>query len=144
MGFPERLFQYRKAEKLSQKELAEKMGVSQRTISSWETGRNEPSLGDLSKLSKIFGCTLASITDTRERAVGEISVEDIYEKLRELNSKELIEIDRKIKAELHYKREKEQLEQEKKRLQSQIEAMQKQLENLEKNPYSIYNFRGGD
>lgn len=40
------LREYRKNKGLSQTELAEKIGVSQNTVSSWETGRTEPSMRD--------------------------------------------------------------------------------------------------
>lgn len=40
---------------LSQVELAQKMGVSNVTINNWETGRREPSLKKLKKLSMLLG-----------------------------------------------------------------------------------------
>lgn len=41
--------------KLSQVELAQKMGVTQQTISSWEQGRSEPSATQLQELSRLAG-----------------------------------------------------------------------------------------
>ena len=48
----------RKAKKLSQAKLAEKLFVSEKTISKWETGRGIPDTNSLPKLCEIFGCTL--------------------------------------------------------------------------------------
>jgi transcriptional regulator with XRE-family HTH domain len=43
--------------KLTQKQLADKIGVSPKTISYWETGRNKPSSENLLKLALILKCT---------------------------------------------------------------------------------------
>lgn len=130
MAFQERLFYYRKKERLSQGELANKMEVSQRTISAWETGRNEPSMGDLTKLSRIFGCTLADLTGTRERKVGEISFEDVKEKVRHLGIDELYELKDIIGSEIKILIERRELEKEKKDLEKRLLEMQKKMEAL--------------
>lgn len=54
MGFPEQLAKLRKRNNMNQTELANKMNVKQYVISSWETGRSEPSLEQLNKLGDIF------------------------------------------------------------------------------------------
>ena len=41
----------RKSNGYTQTELAEKIGVSDRTISAWETDRNEPNIVDIQKLA---------------------------------------------------------------------------------------------
>ena len=46
----------RKANNLSQKELAQKLYVTDKTISSWEQGRTEPDIAMIIKLSEIFHC----------------------------------------------------------------------------------------
>lgn len=46
---------------LQQKELADKLHVSQRTISSWEVGRTEPNMGMVNKMCEIFGCSLSEL-----------------------------------------------------------------------------------
>lgn len=38
--------QNRKAKKITQSELAEKLGVTDRSISNWENGKNMPDLSD--------------------------------------------------------------------------------------------------
>ena len=49
---------YRKKNKITQKQLAEKLFVKQNTVSQWETGRSFPSPDMLIKLADIFGCTI--------------------------------------------------------------------------------------
>lgn len=39
---------------ISQTELADRLGVNQRTISAWETGICEPDLNTLSKICSVF------------------------------------------------------------------------------------------
>jgi transcriptional regulator with XRE-family HTH domain len=39
---------------MTQKELAEKLGLSSKAISAWETGRNEPNMGQAYDLAGIF------------------------------------------------------------------------------------------
>lgn len=48
---------YRKMNGLSQKELAEKLRISDKTICSWEIGRTEPNMGMVENICKIFGIT---------------------------------------------------------------------------------------
>lgn len=59
MNLKERIINLRTNKKLSQKQLAEKLYVSDKTISSWESGRTEPSLEMLIKLSEIFECSIS-------------------------------------------------------------------------------------
>lgn len=44
--------------KLTQKELAEILGVSNTTVVSWEKGNTEPSLSQLRKISELSGIPL--------------------------------------------------------------------------------------
>ena len=55
--FKEKLKELRVYHNLSQKELAEKLEVSQRSISSWETGFRQPDFETLEKISKFFNVT---------------------------------------------------------------------------------------
>lgn len=50
-----RLKEQRSIKKISQRNLAEMIGVSQQTIGSWETGRTEPDQVSLNKLADFFG-----------------------------------------------------------------------------------------
>jgi transcriptional regulator with XRE-family HTH domain len=57
--FPGRLRELRQAAGLTQKQLAEKAGVSQRAVSHWEQGLREPSWGNVIALGRVLGvdCT---------------------------------------------------------------------------------------
>lgn len=54
MIFSERLKTLRKEKKLTQKELAEQIGISQKSYSHWETGKNEASFENLIKLADLL------------------------------------------------------------------------------------------
>ena len=49
--------------KLTQKELAEKLNVSLKTISHWESGYTEPSIDFIKKLKKFFNVSYEEILD---------------------------------------------------------------------------------
>ena len=64
--FKERLKELRKENHLSQAELAKELQVSQRSISSWETGFRQPDFETLEMLAKFFNVTtdyLLGVTD---------------------------------------------------------------------------------
>lgn len=48
---------------MRQADLARAVGVSDKTISSWEVGRTEPNMGDLERLSAVFHCGKTDIID---------------------------------------------------------------------------------
>lgn len=89
MSFAWNLKMLREEEKLTQEKLAEKIGVSQKTLSSWETGRTEPTIGDVIKLCYALNCTMERITGTKTREIGDISFDDILVKMQSLPEKEL-------------------------------------------------------
>ena len=59
--FAENLKSLRKSRGLTQTELAEMLGVDQRTVSGWETHVSEPSYAFLAKLCEIFDETFDDI-----------------------------------------------------------------------------------
>lgn len=63
----------RKENNLSQLELASRLNVSNRTISSWETDRTKPSVDEVQNMINIFGCSMDDIVTT---TVAEISDEE--------------------------------------------------------------------
>ena len=63
MGFKEQISKLRKRNNMNQTELAEKMNVRQYVVSSWETGRSEPSIEQLIKLSDIFDVSIDYLLD---------------------------------------------------------------------------------
>lgn len=59
--FSQNLRILRECEKLKQIDLASKLGVTQRKVSYWETGKIEPSLEDLWKIADFFGVSVDEI-----------------------------------------------------------------------------------
>jgi transcriptional regulator with XRE-family HTH domain len=58
MNFAKRLATLRKEAGLTQKELADKLGVSRGTIGMYEIGQRDPDTETLQKLSDIFGVSV--------------------------------------------------------------------------------------
>lgn len=58
MEIGQKLKTKRTASGLSQESLAEKIGVSRQTISSWENNRSYPDIGSIMKLSDLYGISL--------------------------------------------------------------------------------------
>ncbi|WP_421038406.1 helix-turn-helix domain-containing protein [Streptococcus hyointestinalis] len=56
-SFSDRLKNLRKKNQLTQQELADKVGTNRVNITKWETGRTEPTLENIVKLSKILDTT---------------------------------------------------------------------------------------
>ncbi len=60
---------YRKASSLTQAELADKLGYSDKSVSKWEQGNGLPDATNLVNMAEIFGCT---VNDLVEPHVGPI------------------------------------------------------------------------
>ena len=70
MEFTERLKQYRKSAQLTQRQVAEKLGISQQAYGDWERGVKMPTHENSKKLAKLFNITLDTL-------MGEESEEDV-------------------------------------------------------------------
>ena len=84
-----RLRQVREENRLTQQELAKKLGKSQNTISSWEKDRTYPKLKNLNQLCQIYDCTLEYLTGTKQHDTSDVSLVDILLKLDQLQTAEL-------------------------------------------------------
>lgn len=58
MTIGEKIKALRQSRGLSQHKLADKLGTNQRNISSWEIGRNEPTIFNCIVMADYFGITL--------------------------------------------------------------------------------------
>ena len=58
MKFGENLYNLRKATKMSQEKLAEKMNVTRQSVSKWENGESYPEMEKIMKLCNIFHCKI--------------------------------------------------------------------------------------
>lgn len=79
---------------MTQGYLAAATGISQKTISSYEKGRTEPSMGDATKIARVLNCSLDRLAGNKARSVGDISYEDVLVKLSDLSLDELKELGR--------------------------------------------------
>ena len=59
--FGDKLKKIREAHNLSQDELGERLGVSGKTVSSWEINRTEPNMGNVQKIADMFSVTTDSL-----------------------------------------------------------------------------------
>lgn len=58
MKFGENLYNLRKAAKMSQEKLADKIGVSRQSVSKWENSESYPEMDKIMKLCNIFHCKI--------------------------------------------------------------------------------------
>ena len=58
MKFGDNLKRVRKMRKISQEDLADKLGISRQSVSKWETGENYPSMTNIMCLCIIFKCNI--------------------------------------------------------------------------------------
>ena len=79
------LAELRKEHNLTQTELGEKLGVSNKTVSRWETGTYMPPVEMLAELSDIYGLTINELISGRTLDAEE------YKKMAESNIKETLQ-----------------------------------------------------
>ncbi|EHI99602.1 helix-turn-helix domain protein [Clostridium sp. DL-VIII] len=92
MDLSEKILKLRKANNLSQEQLAEKLDVSRQSISKWESGQSIPDVEKLIALSNIFNVTIDYLLKPSE--IDELSIKtEILEK----KQKELLDKNKKIK-----------------------------------------------
>lgn len=72
---------------LTQEQLAEKLNVSERSISRWETGRNLPDIGMLAELADFFAVSIPEIIDG-ERKTGEMDQQESLLKVADYSEQE--------------------------------------------------------
>ena len=58
----------RKAAGFTQERFAEAMGVTQSTVSQWESGRVLPDTAKLPKMAEVLGCSIADLFTTEQTA----------------------------------------------------------------------------
>lgn len=84
--FAERLKEARKAAKLSQEALANKIGRTKSTISRWESGERNPKMFEMVELEKILGISAETLMYGTEK-ISPISpiIEETVETMKELD-----------------------------------------------------------
>ena len=66
MNIGDKISELRKLNKLTQKELAEKINVSDKVISKWETNKSLPDVETIPKLAKEFGVSISELYECIE------------------------------------------------------------------------------
>lgn len=56
-------------EDMEQLELAKKLGVSNKTVSSWECGRTEPRMGMIEKMCDVLKCSKSDLIDEQPTVI---------------------------------------------------------------------------
>jgi transcriptional regulator with XRE-family HTH domain len=109
LNLAEKLQLLRNNNRLSQEELAEKLGISRQAVSKWESGKSTPDLNKLVAISELYNVTIDSlvkdndelyILDSNEM---EISEEQKSEKVSDKNAQVVININRGYSLEYEYK-----------------------------------------
>lgn len=88
MNYGERISKLRQSKNITQKELASKLYVTDKTISSWESNRTEPSLEMIIKLSEILECSASYLLygdNSRDNIEMEIKIRLAKEEYDNLN-----------------------------------------------------------
>ena len=67
MSVGKNIRKFRKLNRLTQEELANKIGVTDKAISSWEVDRTEPDIGTVQKLARYFGCDISDLVGEQEQ-----------------------------------------------------------------------------
>ena len=76
----------RKEKGLTQANLAEQLGVSDRAVSKWETGRSLPDADNMLELSRILGITVDELL--KGEKTGEGGLDQMTETIQKLNTKQ--------------------------------------------------------
>lgn len=71
--FSDRLKELRIKNNMMQKELAEKLGVSNKSISAYENGLSEPNINTISKIADIFGVNAGYLLGGKDSSLGNVS-----------------------------------------------------------------------
>ena len=90
------IFQCRNEKKMTQADLAERIGVSVQSISKWETGKAVPSFQHLNKLCTVFDVTLTELLNGEKIESQDARIDKAEETIRSLGEeKEAVVSDRK-------------------------------------------------
>ncbi|MHC5523301.1 helix-turn-helix domain-containing protein [Ligilactobacillus saerimneri] len=96
----QRIRDLRKQKKMSQSELAKIIGVTQTTITAWETGKAEPSSSAVANLADYFNVTtdylLGRPEEKRDDGIDHTALEKAIDEARSFDGKPMSDHDREI------------------------------------------------
>lgn len=127
-----RLRDVREQHNLSQTVLAEKLGMTQKAISSWENDRTYPRMQQLLDLCRIYDCTLEYLTGTKQHDSKDVTYDDIVAKLWDFDLDRLHDLQYQIDMVIHNQEEIIRIEMEKAQLKSHLLEYERRLNELSK------------
>lgn len=140
-----RLRDLREEHGYSQHDLAQKLGKSQNTISSWETGRTVPKMKELNLLCNLYNCSYQHITGVRQQDPTDIKFEDILIRLTTLSTEELKRLKIQINFLMDQQEQYQKMEDERQRLLEQLNRVEEyQKKIMSRTPKSSIDARNGD
>ena len=86
--YGEKIKSKRKENKLSQEELANKLGITRQAISKWETEKSTPTMTNLRELSEVFGVEMAYFIGDNKEEIEEKDKKE--ENIRKVNKKKIV------------------------------------------------------
>ena len=125
-----RLKYVREEHDLSQTELAEKLGMTQKAVSSWENDRTYPRMQQLVEMCSIYNCTLEYLTGTRQHDSRDITLDDILVKMKDFDIADLHVIIDGATFQIERIKSIREMEAENERLLRQVAEYQKKLAEL--------------
>ncbi len=69
--------QLRKEQNMTQSQLAEKLHVTDKAVSKWETGRGMPDIGNLEALGEVLGVTVTELLQCKKQEEPVMRVEEV-------------------------------------------------------------------
>lgn len=132
MSFAWNLKTLRTQAELTQGELAEKVGASQKTISSWETGRTEPTMGDVYNLCEALGCTMDRLTGKKTYDLDDITFDDVLMKVRTMPLQNLYTLRTEIDHSINAMRRLEEIERERNEYLHKLAKYEEEINLLRK------------
>lgn len=113
MEYMKKLNEFRTKLGISQKDLGDKVGVSEASISNYETGKREPSLATLCALADLFNCSLDLLVRGKEKDRPEgRSTESMLTLYKEMSEERLYLLQAVIQTALADKRLRAQMDRE--------------------------------
>lgn len=79
MDLGNRLYELRKAKKISQEEAAEKLNVTRQTISKWETNQSQPDFDKIMPLCELYEIGVEELFGNQKMNIGEKKQEEVVE-----------------------------------------------------------------
>ena len=90
MGIGEKIKQYRIKSNMTQKDLADKLHVTNQAVSRWENNEAEPSFDTMRAMAGLFGCTMNDFFDMKSKAPEPIREVKVVERVVPQQTKQVL------------------------------------------------------